>query len=225
MENIGVVTLVLIIANGLISYQGFNNRMFFEKYLFQVSKILQGKEYIRLISSGFLHSDWTHLIFNMVSFYSFSQNLEGYLGPVKFLTIYFASLLGGDLLALILHQNQGSYRAVGASGAVCGVIFACIALFPDMQMGFIFIPIPIAGWVFGIIYALYTIYGIKSNLGNIGHEAHLGGALIGLATAVVLVPEVLQTNLRTILLIAVPSILFIFILIIKPEILLGKRNR
>jgi membrane associated rhomboid family serine protease len=224
IEKVGIVTLSIIVINGLFSYKGFNDAPFFEKYLFQVNKILHGKEYIRLITSGFLHTDWAHLLFNMFSFYSFGDNLEGYLGPVKFLVIYFASLLGGDILALILHQKQGSYRAVGASGAVCGVIFAAIALFPGIEIGFIFIPVPIPGWIFGIGYALYTIYGIKSNLGNIGHEAHLGGAIIGLATAVALKPDVLEVNLVPILLIAAPSVLFILILIIKPSILLGRKQ-
>jgi membrane associated rhomboid family serine protease len=222
MEKIGPFTLGLIIANGLISYKGFSDRYFFEKNLFQVNKVLQGKEYRRLLVSGFLHADWAHLIFNMVSFYSFADNLETFLGPVKFLTIYFASLLGGDVLALIIHKNNPYYRAVGASGAVCGVIFAAIALFPGIEIGFLFIPVPIPGWIFGIGYALYTIYGIKTNAGKIGHEAHLGGALIGLLTAIILYPVALETNLNTIALIAAPSVLFIIILIVKPEILLRK---
>ena len=226
MEKIGLLTLGIIIANGLFSYKGFSDRLFFEDNLFQVNKILQDKEYKRLITSGFLHADWTHLIFNMVSFYSFSDMLESHLGPVKFLIIYFGSLLGGDMLALIIHQKHPYYRAVGASGAVCGIIFAAIALFPDIHIGFIFIPLKdgIPGWIFGIGYALYTIYGIKSNMGNIGHEAHLGGALVGLALAVAIEPEALERNLQPIILTAAPSLIFIIILIIKPEILLGRKN-
>jgi membrane associated rhomboid family serine protease len=222
MEKIGLVTLSIIIANGLISYKGFNDRSFFERNLFQVNKVLRDKEYRRLIMSGFLHGDWSHLIFNMISFYSFADRLETFLGPVKFLTIYFASLIGGDILALIIHKNHGYYRAVGASGAVCGVIFAAIALFPGIEIGFLFIPVPIPGWIFGIGYALYTIYGIKSSSGNIGHEAHLGGALIGLVTAIILEPLALQTNLYPIIFITVPSLLFVIILIVKPEILVKK---
>jgi membrane associated rhomboid family serine protease len=222
MEDIGPVTLVLIIVNGLISYKGFSDRHFFEKNLFQINKVLQGKEYRRLLLSGFLHADWAHLIFNMISFYTFADSLETFLGPAKFLAIYFASLLGGDMLALIIHKDDPYYRAVGASGAVCGVIFAAIAIFPDIKVGFIFIPVPIAGWIFGIGYALYTIYGIKTNAGKIGHEAHLGGALIGLLTSIILYPEALHTNLQAIALIATPSILFVIILIVKPELLMPK---
>ena len=224
MEQMGMVTLGIIIVNGLFSYKGFTDSIFFDKYLFQVNKVLYEKQYYRLLTSGFLHADWSHLLFNMLSFYSFANNLEDLLGPAKFLIIYFASLLGGDMLALIIHKKQGNYRAVGASGAVCGVIFAAIALFPGIEVGFLFIPVPIPGWIFGIGYALYTIYGIRSNTGNIGHEAHLGGALIGLTTAIIVEPRALEVNLVPILLIAAPSVLFILILVIKPEILLGKRN-
>ncbi len=222
MEKIGMFTLAIIGANVLISYKGFSDPRFFENNLFQVNKVLHDKEYRRLFISGFLHADWGHLLFNMLSFYSFSDNLETYLGPVKFLAIYFASLVGGDILALSIHKNHGTYRAVGASGAVCGIIFAAIAMFPGIEIGFLFIPVPIPGWVFGIGYALYTIYGIRSNLGNIGHEAHLGGAIIGLITAVILVPESLQTNLWPIIFVAAPSILFIIVLIVRPDILLKK---
>jgi membrane associated rhomboid family serine protease len=216
MEKTELVTVGIIIANGLISYKGFNDRYFFEKNLFQVNKVLEGREYHRLLVSGFLHSDGPHLIFNMISFYSFAHLLEPFTGPVKFLTIYFSSLLGGDILALIIHKHNGYYRAVGASGAVCGTIFATIALIPGITIWFL------PGWIFGIGYALYTIYGIKSNVGNIGHEAHLGGALIGLLTTIILMPEVLETNLQAIVLIAVPSLLFVIILIVKPDLIVKK---
>ncbi len=220
MEDIGIVTIGIIALNVLVSYNGFSNPVFFENNLFQVSRILGGKDYKRMVTSGFLHTDWTHLLFNMFSFYSFSTSLEYYLGPVKFLLLYFISLIGGNVLSLFIHQHHGNYRAVGASGAVCGIIFAAIALFPGIEIGFIFIPIPIAGWVFGIIYALYTIYGIKSSLGNIGHEAHLGGGIIGLLVAIILEPTTLISNTFAISMIAIPTLGFIIVLIVKPSLLI-----
>lgn len=220
MEDIGIVTLGIIGLNVIVSYFGFNNHAFFENNLFQVRAILAGKDYKRMITSGFLHADWGHLLFNMISFYSFSTSLEYYLGPVKFLVLYFVSLVGGNVLSLFIHQHHGNYRAVGASGAVCGIIFAAIALFPGITLQLMFIPIPIKGWVFGILYALYTIYGIKTNMGNIGHEAHLGGGIIGLIIAVVLVPAVLTTNLFAISMIAIPTLGFIIVLVVKPSLLI-----
>lgn len=217
----GVVTLGLIVANGIFSYVGFNDHSFFEKYLFRVGKVIYDKQYYRLFTSGFLHADWMHLMFNMISFFSFGASLEEYLGAADTLIIYFTSLIGGDILALIFHRSQYNYSAVGASGAVCGVIFAAIALFPGITIDLFFLR-EVPGWIFGIGYALYTIYGIRSNAGNIGHEAHLGGAMIGLVTAIILVPQALDYNLNTILLIATPSVVFFLILIVKPEILQGK---
>ncbi|HEX7015063.1 MAG TPA: rhomboid family intramembrane serine protease, partial [Cyclobacteriaceae bacterium] len=178
-----IVTLALIAANILISYKGFRDPAFFDRNLFEVGRVLHRREYGRLFMSGFLHVDWTHLLFNMFSLYSFSMIMERILGPVSILIIYFASLIGGDLLALFIHRNHPGYRAVGASGAVSGVIFAAIAIVPDIHVSLFLIPVGIPGWLFGICYVIYSMYGIRTSLGNIGHEAHLGGALVGLATA------------------------------------------
>src|SRR5690606_16232497 len=178
--------------------------------------------------SGFLHVDWTHLLFNMFSFYSFSISLERYLGSVEVAVIYFASLFGGDLLAMFIHRNHPNYRAVGASGAVSGIIFAAIAIFPGIQVSIFLIPIGIPGWLFGACYVLYSMYGIRSSAGNIGHEAHLGGALVGLLTAILLVPEVLVGNTLPVVLIGVLCVVFITLVVWKPEVLGlrgGKKGR
>ena len=178
MSDTGTIGLIILIVNVIFSYKGFTNEQFFDGYKFEVDRILVNKDYKRLITSGFLHVNWTHLIFNMVSLIFFSGSVESYLGGVQFLIIYMASLIGGNLFTLLIHKNHGDYNAVGASGAVCGIIFASIALFPGMGVGIFFIPFSIPGWLYGVLYVLYSIYGIKSTKGNIGHEAHLGGALI-----------------------------------------------
>jgi membrane associated rhomboid family serine protease len=218
--NTGVVGLILIIINIAFSYKGFTNETFFDGYKFEVDKILITKDYKRLITSGFLHVSWMHLIFNMFSLYSFSIALEANLGELKFLFIYFASLIGGDLLSLFINRNHGDYTAVGASGAVCGIMFASIALFPDMGIGFFGLPISIPSWLYGILYVAYSIYGIKSKKDNIGHDAHLGGALIGMAVALIIVPSAFLQNYITILIITIPTIIFIYLIITKPHILL-----
>src|SRR5688572_33314796 len=132
MGGIGIIGLTLIVANFFFSYQGFKSSLFFEKYLFEVDKVLVNKDYKRIISSGFLHVSWTHLIFNMISLLLFSGSVEAYLGGLQFGIIYLASLVGGGLFSLLVHRHHGDYNAVGASGAVCGIIFASIALFPGM---------------------------------------------------------------------------------------------
>ena len=199
MGGIGIASLLIIIANLVVSYQGFNNRMFFEDYKFNVDKILIRKEYLRLVSSGFLHANWMHFIFNMVSLFLFSALLENEIGPFFFLVIYFISLIGGNLFALYIHRNHGDYSAIGASGAVSGIIFASIALYPGLSIGFIILPFSIPSWIYGILFVAYSIYGMKTKRDNIGHEAHLGGAIIGLVTALLIQPSATSSNYITIL--------------------------
>ena len=220
MTDIGIIGLILIIANIAFSYKGFTDETFFDGNKFEVDRILINKEYKRLVTSGFLHVTWTHLIFNMLSLYAFSGLIESILGGLNFLIIYFLSLVGGDLLSLFVHRNHGDYNSVGASGAVCGIIFASIALFPGMDIGFFWLPLSIPSWLYGILYVLYSIYGIKSKKDNIGHEAHLGGALIGMTAALLIEPSAFLENYLTILIIVVPTIAFIYLIITRPHILL-----
>lgn len=216
--------LLLIIINFIVSWKGFNDRSFFEKYEFNVEKVLIYKQYYRLISSAFLHVNWMHLIFNMLSLYIFSGSVEVFFGPLQFLLIYFISMLGGGLLALFIHRRDGSYTSVGASGAVCGIIFASIAVFPGMRIGFFFIPVSIPAWIYGLAYVLYSIYGIRSRKDNVGHESHLGGALIGMLLAIAMYPAALAHNYLTILVIAVPCMVFMYIIITRPHVLLVDNN-
>lgn len=220
MADSGIAGLVLIVITIAFSYKGFTNQTFFESYKFEVDSILVKKDYKRLISSGFLHIGWMHLIFNMLSLYLFSGLIEGNLGWWSFLVIYFASLIGGDLLSLYIHRNHGDYSAVGASGAVCGIIFASIALFPGLEVGFFGLPLSIPAWLYGVLYIAFSIYGIRSNKDNIGHDAHLGGALIGMAVALLMQPSAIADNYLTILLIAVPTLVFIYLIITRPHILM-----
>lgn len=220
MTEIKIAGIIIIVLNIIISYKGFNSRSFFEKYKFEINKILINKDYLRLLSSAFLHANWNHLIFNMLSLYFFSIILEQHVGIFFFLIIYFSSLIGGKLLVILIHKNHENYSSVGASGAVCGVIFASIALFPGLDIGFFFIPISIPSWIYGILFVVYSIYGIKSKKDNIGHEAHLGGALIGLIVAIVLVPSAFVSNYLVIIVITIPTIIFIYLITANPHVLL-----
>jgi len=118
MPNAGIIVFILIVVITLVSYKGFTNHLFFDSYKFEVDRILVNKDYKRLITSGFLHVSWTHLIFNIFGLYVFSEIVQVTLGSLNFLIIYFASLLGGELLSLLVHKNEGDYSSVGASGAI-----------------------------------------------------------------------------------------------------------
>lgn len=212
------ITYIIILANVIFSYQGFKDMNFLDKNVFRVGSILKNKEYKRLISSGFLHGNWSHLIFNMFSLYSFGTSLEAYFGTFFFCCVYFGSLIGGDLLSLFIHRNEPNYSAIGASGAVNGIIFSSILLFPDMKVQMFFIPIGIPSWAFAIMYTLYTIYGIRAQNDNTGHDAHLGGALIGTLTSIGFFPELLEQNLLLVTLILVPTSIFMYVLILHPHL-------
>lgn len=215
-----IVSFLLMVVTGIVSYRGFNNRSFFYKYQFEVEKVWVGKEYYRLFTSGFLHVGWMHLLFNLVSLYLFGSSVELYIGQWQYLLIYLVSMAGGNLFSLFLHRRSGTYSSVGASGAVCGIIFASIALFPGMSISFFGFPISIPAWVYGLVFVLYSIYGIRSGKQNIGHDAHLGGALIGLLVAILLRPAVLTYNYLAIAAIALPAIAFIYIIVTRPGFLL-----
>ena len=218
MNILDISLYALIAANALITYKGFNDRSFFSDNTFSISGILVHKQYKRIISSGFLHVDWTHLLFNMFALFSFGQLLLQLVGPIQFFIIYFVSLVGGSLLSLFINRKKSYYSAVGASGAVSGVIFACIAIYPQVGIYFFFIPIEIPGWVFGPAFILISIFGMKRQSDNIGHDAHLGGAIIGMLITVLLHPYLLKENLLVIVGILVPTILFLIYMIKKPAV-------
>src|SRR5690606_26283342 len=134
-----------------------------------------------------------------------------YLGTVHFLIIYIASLILGNLLSLYFHKDEYHYSAVGARGAVTGVLYSAILLEPSMQLGILFIPLPIPAYVFGILYLLYSIYGMKNQLGNIGHDAHFGGAIGGFVVTLILMPSLFQTDVLMVGLLAIP-IVILFVL-------------
>jgi membrane associated rhomboid family serine protease len=210
------ITLLLTLITVIFSYQGLQNKSFFDKYAFNIESILKYKEYYRLISSGFLHGSWWHLLFNLYALFSFGETLESVIGNTNFLFIYFVSLIGGNVLSLYVHRFDSQYSAIGASGAVCGIIFASIVIFPNMKIGMFLMPFAITSWMYGLLFVLISIYGIKSRLSNIGHDAHLGGALLGMLVAVGLYPESLQDNYLPIVLVVTPTLAFIFLIIKHP---------
>jgi membrane associated rhomboid family serine protease len=210
MGDFDLVTILVIAANVIFSFKGFKDHSFFEKYKFNSAAVKRGEK-IRILTSGFLHVDTAHLFLNMLTLFFFADIVIASLGSISFLLIYFASLLIGNLLSYYFHKNELQYNAVGASGAVSGIIYAGILLYPEMSLYMFFIPIPIPGYVFGIGYMLYSIYGMKNRIGNIGHDAHFGGAVGGYILTLILVPQLFTTSLLMVILLAIP-IVFLFFL-------------
>ncbi|MDF1696627.1 MAG: rhomboid family intramembrane serine protease [Saprospiraceae bacterium] len=220
MGESSFVGTVILLITGLVTYQGFRDSSYRYDYIFDVDKILRGKEYIRLISSGFLHANWIHFGFNMIALLGFSLSVENSLGTFNYLLIYFISMIGGNLFALYIHKEHGDYRALGASGAISGIVLASIVLLPSAEISFILIPGSMPSWVFAILFVLISIWGIKSQEDNIGHEAHLGGAVIGVLCVLILQPTTFMQNWWIAALILVPTILFLILLIRSPNMLI-----
>lgn len=206
MGGFDFVTLIIIAANVIITYKALNDYGFFERYKFNVGAINAGEK-IRMFSSGFLHVNSMHLFFNMFTLYFFAPVVVAYLGSFQFLIIYVVSLILGSYLSFYFHKNEPEYSAVGASGAVTGVLYSAILLEPNMSLYLFLIPIPIPAYVFGIGYLLYSIYGMKKSIGNIGHDAHFGGAIGGYLATLFLLPVLLQTSLLMVFLLAIPIII------------------
>lgn len=195
-----IILLLLIAANVIVSYRGFQDIGFFRKYEFHIGSIRAG-EHIRMFSSAFLHADFMHLAFNMLTLFFFAPVVQAYLGNFFFLLIYIGSLIFGNLLTLFFHKDDYSYRAIGASGAVTGVLYSAILFEPDMSINFI------PAYIFGIVYLLFSIYGMKAKNDNIGHTAHFGGAIGGYLITLIRVPEMFTENTNVVIILAIPIVI------------------
>jgi membrane associated rhomboid family serine protease len=204
------ILIAIIVLTVIVSFKGFEDTSFFRKYEFHIGSIRAGEQ-IRMFSSAFLHADISHLAFNMLTLYFFAPVVYGFLGDFSFVLIYLGSLLSGSLLTLFFHKNEYSYRAIGASGAVTGVLYAAILINPEMNLFLFFIPIPIPAYIFGIGYLLYSIYGMKAKRDNIGHTAHFGGAIGGYLITLIKEPQLFSDNTAMVVLLAIP-ILLLFVL-------------
>lgn len=184
------ITIALLFANTVLSLIAFGDQKFMNKGLFIIGPILQNKQYYRMISSGFLHGSQGHLLFNMLTLFFFGPPLEGILGSVLFAIVYFASLLGGSLWSVLENRRNPRYAALGASGAISGVLIS-FSLFAPFTTLLLFFVLPMPAIVFTAAYIGYSMYAsVYQKNSRIGHDAHLGGALTGGLVTVLLVPGV-----------------------------------
>ena len=204
-----ILLITIIAINAIVSFKGFNDQLFFRKYEFHIGSIRAGEQ-LRMLTSGFLHVDVAHLAFNMLTLYFFAPIIISQFGDIWFLYIYFGSLVSGSLLTYYFHKDEYYYRAVGASGAVTGIIYSSILLFPDMEL-LLFFAIPIPGYVFGIGYLLYSIYGMKARRDNIGHTAHFGGAIGGYLITMAKDPNMIHENTQMVILLAIPILILFYL--------------
>jgi len=175
------VALVVFVATIAASLAGlFANRQIIERSLFRPYYFLRRRQYATAVTSGFVHADLPHLIFNMVTFYFFAFPLERQIGPLRFAALYFLALVVSDTGTFLKHRDDPQYASLGASGAISAVLFAAIVYFPWMELFIIPIPLPIPAPLFAVAYVGYSWWSARQARGRINHDAHLGGALFGL---------------------------------------------
>lgn len=214
-EPFAICTVAIVVLTSVSSFIGFRDPAFRDRYLFSVGEILTGKQYHRLFTSAFLHADWNHLLLNMVSLYLFGRHIELFFGIGKFLVVYLAAIVGGSLLSLWIHRHH-EYHAYGASGGVCGMIFSFIFLFPGSDLVVFPLPVSIPAWLYAILFFIGSFLALKRQADNIGHDAHLGGAIIGLWTTAALEPWIVRQQPKLLLAISVLSVLLFVYLAKNP---------
>ncbi len=197
INNTPVASFILIFTV-ITSIYAFNDHSVMAKFILSPYNVARRHKIYTLITSGFIHADWMHLIFNMLTFFSFGFALESIIGSVNFGILYFVSLVASDLPTVFKHKNDTWYHSLGASGAISAVLFSSI-LFTPFSTIYI-MPIPIGIWtlVFGPLYLAYCVYAAKQGRDNINHDAHFFGALSGVILTIVLVPGVIPNFLHQI---------------------------
>jgi membrane associated rhomboid family serine protease len=193
--------LALIGLNVVVSLLGFRALQDGGKrasaFLFVPYQVASGENGLGMLLAHFAHGGFFHLLFNMYALYSFGAAVLATLGPGKFLAVYVAAGLGSDLVVFALHKDDPSYRCLGASGSVFGIVMAAVILDPTTSIAFVFVPIPIPGPIFMLGYAIIAVFLIwRGGRGGISHEGHLGGAIVGAALTGVLSPQGLTPLLR-----------------------------
>ena len=192
-----MAALVLLVLIIIMSVIGLSSPAVLQRAILRPYLVSRGEGYATLISSGFVHADVTHLLLNLITFYSFGFALNRVIGTGPFLALYFGALLISGLGTCIKHRNDPAYASLGASGAILGVLFASIVYFPRQSLFIIPIPIPIPAPLFAVAYLAYSYYSSRRAGGRINHDAHIFGALAGIGFVLLTDPGRFAVLLRS----------------------------
>lgn len=185
------IATIIFLLTIIVSVYAFNNISVYGKLMLHPYSVAKNKNIYQLISSGLVHKDWSHLLFNMLTYYFFAFNLEPIIGHWQFAMVYSGCLILCDIPSINKHKNDFRYHSLGASGAVCGVLFSYILFFPFTKLIIFPIPIPIPAVLYGGLFLLCSSYLAKKQNDNINHDAHFYGALSGVILTSLLVPNAL----------------------------------
>jgi membrane associated rhomboid family serine protease len=199
------VTLIIIIITGFTTYKALKDPGFKAKMMFYPFAINNSKEYYRFLTHGLIHADTMHAVFNLYVLYSFGEQVEqsfinqfGLLGIFFYVILYVGALIASSLISYAKHKGDPGYMALGASGAVSAIMFSFILMYPQHELGFIFLPgVPIKGYIIGGLYLVYSHYMAKKNLDNIGHDAHFYGAIFGIFMTLIFRPDFLTEFIQS----------------------------
>ncbi len=190
-----VATIIFLITI-VTSLYAFSNPEIYGKFMLHPYSVSRGERLYSLITSGLIHKDWGHLLVNMFSYYFFAFNLERTFvslsswGHVQFGILYFVSIILSDITSIFKHKEHFWFNSLGASGAVCAVVFSYILFYP-MNKIFIFpIPIPIPSVIYGFLFLGYCWYAARNSRDAINHDAHFYGALTGVLLTIIFYPQV-----------------------------------
>jgi membrane associated rhomboid family serine protease len=191
------LTFIFIGITVALSFYAWNNYSIMNKWIMNPYSVQRNHEYYRFLTSGFLHADYGHLFFNMLSLYFFGRNVEVYFtyffgettGGILFAVLYLVGIIVANYPDFIKYKNSSGYNALGASGGVSAVVFSAILFDPTATFLIYFIPMP--AFIYAVLYSLYSYYMSQRNLDSIGHTAHLTGAAFGLGFTLLLKPALL----------------------------------
>jgi membrane associated rhomboid family serine protease len=190
-----VATAIFVITIGITLLAFSNDRVYSELTLHPYS-VARGEKVWTVITSGLIHRDWSHLLFNMLSYYFFAFQLESIIGHWQFALLYIASLILSDLPTIGKHKEDYWYRSLGASGAISAVVFSYILFNPMSRMIIFPLPIPIPAILYGVLYLVYCAYASRQSNDSINHDAHFFGALSGIMITILLYHEVIPLFIR-----------------------------
>ncbi len=182
---------IFIVTIG-VTLLAFSNETLYGNLMLHPYSIYRGSKTYTIITSGFIHKDWPHLLFNMWSFFIFAPALENYVGHWQFGLLYMVSLALSDLPSILKHKDDYWYHSLGASGAISAVVFGYIMFQPFSKIGIFPIPFGIPAFAFGVLYLIYCAYASKQARDAINHDAHFFGALSGVLITIILYPSVIQ---------------------------------
>jgi len=190
-ENAPMAMIIFLSTIGLSLYTLYRNQALIGKLILHPYSLVRERRWYTLITSGMIHGDLSHLLFNMLTFYFFAFRLETIVGSLDFVVIYFGSMVLADVSTIMKNKNNPHYRSLGASGAISGVLFSAILYVPDSSIMLLFFPIGIPAPIFGLLYLAYCYYAAKKSHDYINHEAHFWGALTGVVLTIAMQPAVL----------------------------------